>query len=504
MLEAIYVFNKSGLRYSWPVFLPTKLNYFFHGLDIPGEIQYKPILETENGGDQLVSPRLTHPALVRVPGKFRIEGEPAIPGKDQKSRYLSSKYHEACNEPLRMLGVEEMSYGRFQEDFREFVSQSHDEFMGMNPEWHEAVAQIIVENDPRLISSSYAFANLDIVPLKGKNKWTTGGRNSTTLFFASELDSINAFPRGIGLRQIEETAQKTEHRRRLFELLGARDPTKHVPEIKYQIDRQHTSLDTSWLMLLTMEDLVSHVLFLFVNQTKWSGNIDLWIMTRSGKRCRASGTYLEPLSFGSRQLNVPILHEAYLQAVGPDERRSLLIFLENGLGIASFPRLVSSVGDTLRLTREMKTIVNWAKDDTIGFLELLEQHWDHYRRWLYRDGGEKGQSEFRRQIIEAKVLCTDGILHPLNRTVLPSPSLLDVGHELPLPLLPTARADFPRWKFLLDLDVLDRVRVDTWIECLRTMASKTSETPTQAQVDAIYQRIESALKVSDRHLADVQ
>lgn len=127
MLDYIHIFNQSNLRYSWPVLLSKKLNYFFQGLDIQGELEDKPMVEMENRDEMVTSGNITHLRdLIRAPDRFRILGEPAIPGKAQRSRYLSGRYLQACNEPLETLGIKEMDRRRLCRDLVSFVSKNHD------------------------------------------------------------------------------------------------------------------------------------------------------------------------------------------------------------------------------------------------------------------------------------------------------------------------------------------------------------------------------------------
>ncbi|OCK75076.1 hypothetical protein K432DRAFT_429647 [Lepidopterella palustris CBS 459.81] len=514
--KAVAIFNNTKLRYSWPIFLSERILYPFEKM--PMKIKWKledlDILETENG--QWAKPR----DLVRVPDKFWFDGRPLIPSETARSKYLSVRYPEECNQTLAEFGVGKFDANRFVADLEAFItekdkqwtvkdkqlvqmqkdfrSQDPDwmqkDFRSQSQEWHLRMAEICLKN-----YIVWYIRDLKVIPVgdsDGDDEWTSANLGANTLFFPPDEEDM-IVPKMTGVRIVRRDALgcKETHRKNLLTQLGVEkfDESK----ICKIVQQAHSSnLAPSSFEKLSRADMVSHVLFLFKAGWTNPGAVDVWVATESGDLQPSSAVYFSLFEINGHKF--PVLHKDYLKRIEEREKQELERWLEKQLHIsqASFPRLVTSLGNDFELSQEMNLIIEyWSSAE---FLELLKRHWHYYSRWLKNDAGKwetwtwrNSQEKVHDRVAQAVVECEDETRCPLNETILPSASLKEISRMADLQLLKLPESG--SWSFLKHLGVKLQADMDTWLRSLRSLKSATSDksfkAPSPETVSEIYSQI---------------
>ncbi|KAF7591564.1 hypothetical protein BBP40_001444 [Aspergillus hancockii] len=298
---AVERFNKTNMRSKWLPFVPIDVSRkdsfssVRHG--ILTELKGRQILQCENG-------EMALPLSVRyVSHLFTFSGVPLLQNPRESLRNLAPIYLEEDWTVLQALGVREMDLFQFLLDLQDLLKDGAIKIDAQTEKWHSRLAEILCM-ERAFEGNTLLLESLRIIPLRDK-RWVSAMETRDILFFPAETPSRIAIPLGIELLEIDPGAMTCPYRRELFWKLGAKQFAVH--EIQKAIERRHTSLMSA--DILSDSALVSHARFLFHNKWKNPGNVDLWVATKGGGRCRASKAYFT--SFGTDSPVFPVLHEAY-------------------------------------------------------------------------------------------------------------------------------------------------------------------------------------------------
>jgi hypothetical protein len=512
-VAAVDRFNSSSLRYSWLLYLSSadEMDTFFRPMmqDLLAKLKASPILETENGGEDMAPPE----QLVSVPEKYRYTpGEdcvtrersrtdssksaravsntsrkrtanhssgpgrqaPLIPSSGGKGTYLSLNYPAECKPSLELLGVREMDYYRFVDDFSLYVNNHHAAFAAQPAWWHERISKVLMEGYIWDSGCQDKLKSLRIVPLVHPTVcWDTTGVEGT-LFFSGDDSTSSSLPRGAGLRRIDPVVQKGTRRFDLLERLGAKVASKEKESIHALLEHWHSAKTPP--TSTTEDDLVSHAVFLFRSNYRRptyssSQPVDFWVATTTpGMPRPGSETHFEAYPELDDQQATSVLYDGYLKAVEEHEREPLRKWMEEQVGLWSCPRLVSTQADC-ELSREMSSIRD---KEPYRFLGILKKYWGAYRRRFESDSAfnRVSLSKLRRHIADTGVVCQNGERVPLNKTILSEVNLGELIGITPLPILSLPVDDSKAWQFLQSFGVQIGLAVGDWVVCLEKLSGR--------------------------------
>lgn len=460
--ETVDYFNTTSFRHTWPRFLPAETRDFFG--PVAGEIREtlkgRRILEGEDG--QIHEP----PCLQYIGEYYRLGNAPLILTEITKPRYLSRHYNDLWTGFLEHLGVEELDFDGFLTDLENFMEQRESEFRNQSPEWYSHLSRTLWF---KAYSNRERVAALKLIPLSD-GEWTSGVESKDRLFYLPS-DSATLIPKGTEVMFIHAEAAKDSYRCYVFSELGAK--TFSPAEVSPFIVRLHTSLSSA--NMISGQDLVEHLVFLFRAGWHNRDDADLWVMTTAGY-CRASEAYLRAFEPNGQNFDFPVLHQDYSVIIAGDEQ-SWALWLKEQLEVYEVPRLVRTHGDEFELSEDMKCIIRNLPSGE--FLRLMRDHWDTYSKWLGSDddtddneGWNLSKRALREYIMTSKVECYGGHRYPLKETTLPTVSLREVEGSDSLPLLDIPDPLDKSWSFLEQLGVKIKMDANVYLQCLRALKQK--------------------------------
>lgn len=511
-VAALDHFNGSSLRYSWLLYLSSEyeMDPFFRSMmkHLLAKLKASPILETENGWEVMAPPE----ELVSVPDKYRytlgedsvthersrtdpkkstrtipntskkrtVNGSsgsgkqaPIIPSRRGKGAYLSLNYPAECKSYLGLLGVCEMDYDTFVDDFVLYVNNDHAAFAAQPDWWHERVSKVLMEGHIWDSSCRDKLKSLRIAPLVDATvSWDKIGVEGT-LFFSDDDLTSSSLPRGAGLRRIDSVVQKGTRRFDLLERLGAKVASKEKESIHTLLEQWHQAKTPP--TPTTNDDLVSHAVFLF--RTKYerpiyssSEPVDFWVATMAEVPRPGSETHLEAYPELDDQKPTSVLYDGYWKAVEEHEREPLRKWMGKQLGLWNCPRLVST-GAECELSGEMSSIRD---EEPYRFLGILKKYWGAYKRRFDNNTAFNRLSlpKLSSYITGTEVVCQNGERVPLNKTILSDVDLRELIGITPLPILSLPVDDFTTWQFLQSFGVQIKLAVDDWVGCLEKLSGR--------------------------------
>ncbi|PVH69973.1 hypothetical protein DL98DRAFT_661395 [Cadophora sp. DSE1049] len=488
ILHAIEQFNKrDDLRYTWIRYFPKRppLLDFFQHLEsmILAELSREPIVESLNGA-------LKKPSTLRyVPAGLRDENGNSFFYPDRaKATYVSTKYSLKDAVELSRIGVKELSPEEFLADLRAFIHEKSQDFWEKSSSWHSRLSQVLARllNDkPKL---KPLLSALEIVPLRD-NRWVSPSQGN--ICFPSNSLII---PKGLGIHEIDPTAAKIESRRIFLVLLGALTLSKDL--VCNVIIKRHEHQDFK-PEKRTLEELVSHVAFLYKANWKNNSGNDLWVLTEGDSPRRGSELYLDSTDphsatvlFKGHRKRFLFLHKNYAQAF-PAWDQDWRAWLTNELGIAQFPRLVA------RFSLQSQTELTLSKDFQFIFencssqrvLLLFRDHWLHYSAWIHPDkrlATKISNRMLQTSISSMRVKCRGGAVAQLRHTVLPQ-SDLSHGKIASMHLLDVPEPRDHRWTYLRHFGVITEPGAAPFIQCLRRLRESSASLE---KVSEVYKQIQ--------------
>ncbi|KXX80773.1 Heterokaryon incompatibility protein 6, OR allele [Madurella mycetomatis] len=336
-----------------------------------------------------------------------------------------------------------MSMENFIDELSCFIDKRQAEFRSKPAPWHEQVCRILCSTD--LESLLGKISQLAIVPLTGFDKWIAP--SGVKIYFSPSAEEPQ-IPKGLGVFQVSADITAEDHgsvaRRSLFSCLGVKPYDSKA--ICRAIISTHESPGFK-PEFLSIEDIVSHIVFLKRAGEESSSKLNLWVASTDGLRCQTRSVYLDLDSridpLGAITVLKPyhsqfkFLHERYeseLSLHGDDWRP----WLVSQFGVALLPRLVLETGREFSISNDFR----WLCDtDPQTALRLLRDRWGHYKRWIVPSENESQALQAvlapsRLAVIHAlshmRVPCRGGGTALLGKTFLPRRGVLlglDMRHD---------------------------------------------------------------------------
>ncbi|KAL6365750.1 hypothetical protein LRP88_00325 [Fusarium phalaenopsidis] len=467
-VAAVNHLKGTSLRYSWPRYIPSSIQGPFSttSQQIEKRLKNSHVLESEHAYGGFIQPS----SLTFVPDLFTFE-DPEDGMKKAltlnewtRSKYLSQKYSHDDVQHLKRIGLLELDFPTFVEDLKVHLGRRKDEEKYQPKIWHSRLAEIFIQQPivPRYPASVF---DLRIIPLRG-GQWISAKEAKGMLFFPSQ-DTIELDLGDTSIMEIHPDAMESEARTELFRRLGAKQFNDQ--EICQAIFQLHVSLSSTGH--LSVESLVSQILFLFRHSWKVPNTAVMWVVTQMGQRVRASQVYTLLLEVGDEVL--PALHRSYVENVDLKDRERLDRWFTDGLGIRRVPPLVEGSANRFLLSRDMSLVRDkWASAD---FLKLLRDNMEEYSEWLEMGSKQSrgwidSSEKLKACLAKTKVQCRGGRPYAyLNETI-----LLPAGQgkwaklEAHFPVLDVPEPESSSWSFLRHFGVRDGTNLELYLEILKT------------------------------------
>ena len=268
------------------------------------------------------------------------EGIPFTLNSNTASRYLSSKYPPWVSEATSSIGVSQLSPQEFLSQLDWVITHDPTKFHTRSATWHSQLAETLVKlgTDAELMAT---MQDICLIPLHN-GKWTSARRQS--IFFSKSKTSLE-IPSGIRVPILDSSADSCPSRLKLFTTLGVK--AWEAPEICRLIFKLHESSDFD-PKSLTVDQLISHTLFLYKSSWQPPKTANLWFATMQDERCLGRKLYIPGSSerkspaariFSQLQKHFAVIHDDYFKSVSVDADWPM--WLVNNLGLSNVPRLVN-------------------------------------------------------------------------------------------------------------------------------------------------------------------
>ncbi|KAH6880015.1 hypothetical protein B0T10DRAFT_145765 [Thelonectria olida] len=471
-IEAVNHLNSTSLRFTWPRYIPSfqelQPPFSITARKIEAELRASCVLKSEDPSDDLKQPS----SLTFVPEPFTFEDPKdgltkalALNGST-RSRYLSREYTHDDAQRLMRLSLPQLDFPTFLEDLKVHLGRQKDVAKNQPEIWHRRLAALLIQELQARPYPESVF-ELQIIPLRG-GQWISAGEANDMLFFPSQ-DTSELILKDMPIMEIDPDVLRFEARAELFRRLGAKPFNDQ--EICRAIVQLHTSLSSTGH--LSVESLVSQILFLFQHSWKTPKGTHMWVVTETGQRVRASKVYSLQWEVGDEVL--PILHRDYTAKVDSNDRKSWEAWLANDLGVQRVPRLVECFANTFRLSSDMNLIRD--KWPSPKFLKILRDNQVEYSEWLDDRNGAGKPSwwaacslALKSSLAETMVQCLgEPARARLNETILlPAREGNWTKLAAHFPVLDVPQPEHRSWWFLRDLGVRDGTNAELYLEILET------------------------------------
>ncbi|KAK1749729.1 hypothetical protein QBC47DRAFT_131160 [Echria macrotheca] len=444
--DALQNLGGTGLRYTWPSFLPIrdKVDDFFGELADPtiGLLKGLPILES-------MSAELMIPSeLTVVPKRFcDSKSMPLVMISDHPSYsrlYLSNGYRKADLPIFLRLGVCEMSDELFLKSLASGIAKSPEEFRAHPDDWHSRLATqllSILATHPKEIK---AVASLPLVPLHD-GRWVAA-QDNIAVFENTSHDGVGRSSTDMGFggfdlpevktAQVSAAASKDPSRKLLFTTLGIHEEDR--PQMVCdQLAEMHDSARFD-PRATRPEALIAHVAYMYRSGWTNPSKRNIWVVTTAGYVQRGAQVYVNTggtHTVRSYLLSYHELHPRYMRVPGDsDSNEKFVAWLVSCCKLSVLPRLVDAPeSPSFQLSEDFAYIVQTQRSARV--LQLLRDNWDYYSYWIVPspvpDGlltGGKTLNRSRRRVLHylstLRVLCLNGQFFVLEHTTLPTTALM--------------------------------------------------------------------------------
>ncbi|KAK7697413.1 hypothetical protein SLS64_013551 [Diaporthe eres] len=251
--------DEEGLCYSWPKYLtrhPSGSGFWntLHN-SILDALRNQKVLQSR---DRQAVRCFQTPMVVRyVPEAYRFEGETLFDHPSINKTHLSFAY-DHVNEPLRSIGVSQLSLSDLCEEFCEWVGRFGVAGLKEKPDkWHSRVATLFYQRGDWI---KQKLKQLPIIPLRD-GSWV---RATETHLYLPSLNKNEHVPSGVNISIIAEDAVRDPSRRRLYEYLDVKqyDPGQ-VCKLILKLHDRLASVSFDRLV----QDLVDDAVYLFEHRS---------------------------------------------------------------------------------------------------------------------------------------------------------------------------------------------------------------------------------------------
>ncbi|KAI9692668.1 MAG: hypothetical protein M1820_009462 [Bogoriella megaspora] len=477
-VKAVDRFNVERVaRYTWPAFLQSQgsasSTAFASVLnDIIKRLKEEPVLEAQNG--VLKEPKI----LARIPAQYMDVGNPPRPLIGPLGVYVSTRYYDTVVSELVSNRLEVTVFFYLVRDFYESKAQRSD---ACTIQWHARVAKALTGK-----VALAAAKTVKLIPLRD-NTWTEA--NDKTVFFP-ELNDGFEIPQGIDIAIVSSAAAQSADCRALYKWLGVKDLS--VKEVCGLIIQQHEECNTESYGGWSRETIIGHAWYLFEASKNYNlQKLDKLCLAVDGSTTlvKASMLYIHdetPFSVAKlipKDSNlVQYIDPAYLDIASDTDASGFVVWLRESLGSGSIPRI--STDDKEIISKEFKYILYNHSSQT--FLGLLKTHWSTYSYSI------ENYRKIRDEIAFRHVSCTDGSIHRLNRTFLPTAPILKTPYAADsLPLLDVDDPNNPQWSNLSHFGVSTITNLQFYCRLLDELPMNKEVKPKQDDLAVIYEQIQA-------------
>ncbi|KAK6431660.1 hypothetical protein LTR95_012179 [Oleoguttula sp. CCFEE 5521] len=485
IVSSVDAFNDTGLlKYTWPRYLrwsgfhsETVFQSFY--ADLLQRLRSHPVLLSQFS-------TLENPSrLLYLPSQFADDSKPPRPlllGNRSLRDFASADYEP---EDLEELDVPSLDDRTFVDMLEHTLTDANSDFKAKSQLWHARLAKAVVSVGVR----KYGITGLPLIPLC-HGHWVSA--TDGPFYFPEISDGLNV-PNGIKFVMVDESAAKSEWRRKLYKELGA--ASLDSTQVFKQILDQHKHYDQdhcSW----SVDDVVNHARFLHDAPSR-PAYFNLSVLrVASRESCFHGGRdlYMDSPNtsfriselFGLDNPVIHFIHERYLDEDTP----TWLSWLQGELGVATRPKLEGSDGD---LTKEFCWLME-TKPSTVWLL-LLRDNVDHASGpWHKTVAAMK----------KAAVLCTDSIPRKFSEVYL---ATSDVASEsLSLKTVPFIKVDDPEhpgWLRLSHFGLGISRDLCFYLTILHKLPSLSQDDFSLIDVKRIYSEIGRRMRGSEQEIRDI-
>jgi hypothetical protein len=401
-VDAIRFFCRhETLKYEWLQYLPPSPipDPFWDTLrdDIFDKLKESKILLTRKGV-------LTYPKALQHPSARHCDrhGEPLLDDLTPEI-YISGEYDWPRDvTSLTDLGVTNLSFGNILDRLDPYLQGSQPRFLDPNLEddWHTRLADLLLRG--LNMHGTKIRRRMETMPLIPSSRGLLLSASSGNIYFPVD-DQERNIPEDLALNVVDANMWQNPSQRKLFEALGIVPcPTRkvvnsilqkynvslgvklsnsidHLKYLFWALGRQET-LDNRVFMMNQMEQPVYRS---FVTFGVPIIKDDLYFSTDGEYGTKNLSQKLKDKSSGqqkSSQVDIHIIHDAYLKAISPDSRshgRSWVWWLETIAGVRREPNLIDHEKD--KLSTLGQHIADYYPMTMIG---ILKTYWSSYQQHM--------------------------------------------------------------------------------------------------------------------------
>ncbi|KAK5651417.1 hypothetical protein OQA88_12505 [Cercophora sp. LCS_1] len=495
----------TGLRYTWPSFLPLRdqVDDFFGDLgeSVIRLFKEMPILESVSA--EIKIPRL----LTFVPPRF-CDGDSLplsmMPNNVAESRlYLSNEYRKKDFPILLRLGVQEMSGKSFLDSLAFGISKWPEEFRGRTDGWHSRLATQLLSLLADHPEELDAIASLPLIPLQD-GRWVAA-RDNVAVFQTTKDETAGNAPidfegfelLGLKTARVRAIASGDSSRRLLFTTLGVREEDSALV-ICDQLAEMHDNpiYDPK---VIPPADLISHVAYMFRSGWANPNKRNIWVITTAGNVRRGGQIYVDSGGFHTIRSYLHEFHHLHPRYMaipaGSEQENKFISWLVSCCKLSIVPRLVDAPeSPSFQLSDDFAYVIRTQPSSRV--LLLLRDHWDYYSYWVVPSSVPEGlvaegkrRNHSRRLVLQdlatLPVRCLGGRHFMLEHTMLPTAALMAYNSKLGFEgLLDVPDPDAPAWDFLSVFGVRMQItmknphsKIGRQIERLEMLAMDSTKTP---------------------------
>lgn len=443
-IKAILEFrHHPALRYQWMRYLPQYSDYPWDEYwgSLLKRIRYK--LQ-----DESVLLTRSHNHLRPIKAMRRLsnnmldeKGNPLFPDSSTE-RYLAAEYSAADLNTLNNYGLENMKVSDFLEKVGEDLckgSHSIIKASTTSENWHSQLAEFLISAMPTF---SIEVKSLDLVPLIGGG-WKPS--RDDTIYYSHVKE--HPIPTDLGLKLVDPRAEKNLQRKRLFDLLGVKSQdilsVRRLIFDKYSIHFFHHDYDRN----LTIPR--NHLIFLYLTAHLTTGNIQgnsacygLCILDQKHRRRQPwtemvyfsdnkpynAQELFQPIESKNHNkefeknvpgLDVSFIHPQYMEnppSQPKGENRSWRMWLRDMLHVHDFIPIFTNRGllsHDYHISDQCLYVAKHRPEKLLGFLV------ENWKESEYEKIDKTSREKLMRELMQVKVPCQSGTMHPLGKAYLP-------------------------------------------------------------------------------------
>lgn len=401
-----------------------------------------------------------------LPKNFEHDNEPLFPDTIDDI-YLAAQYEESDIEILKELGLDNLSEAEMVERIERDVLDNPTTLLGgryRKEDWHSSFAMLAADLLYNNADAWNRVAKLPIIPLKNGD-WVSPNsfhRNRVYLPYLIDEEPVKIeIPDNLGLRKLHPESCKDSETSSFYAAIGISSCKQNLIIDKILEFHKNRAFNGR------LRDAVAHLEILFwYYDTLPSGAVSrsIFVRDRSMTWIRASRSFFRSAELYSAEKLLEhtspkdfsgfgFLHDDYMESKVQYSIKGDTTwkgFLES-IGVRYYPDLFNRKSDPATLNPVLELVV---RDNPGKFIPNLQAHWTE--SYVHQFG------KLRDRLKEIPILCNNGEMEPLRKTLIPTHDLLTKSDELRL------QSDLPfiklpddavlkgedKWKFLREFGVI--------------------------------------------------